>query len=204
MAVRLWRGLRKSLAYAPRHFDTVTHSPKFLLDAMSALLSERPELRGKIKLVHIGPYSEANEQYVRDLGIHDVIEARGYVPHSEAVRLLHEVDALFFCLADSPEKADRNDCVPQKVFEYLGSRQPVLALAPEGDARDYLNQAGTAVLCSPRDIPAIKIALIYFIEGKVRTTCNEEFIQSFERRRRTQELAEIFNRTLSSSQTKTG
>jgi glycosyltransferase involved in cell wall biosynthesis len=194
---RLWRGLRTSLSYAPRGFDHLTHSPKFLLDAIRELLLERPELKGRIQLVHVGPYDEANERYVQDLGIREVIDARGYVPHSEAVGTLERSDALFFCLADSPLHADRNDCVPQKVYEYLGSRQPVLALAPEGDAKDFLKQAGTAVICSPRDVPAIKSALIDFIEGKVRESCNEEFIRSFERRRMTEKLAQIFDRTLS-------
>jgi glycosyltransferase involved in cell wall biosynthesis len=195
---RLWRGLRKSLAYKPRSFDSLTHSPKFLLDAIRELLLERPELRGRIKLVHVGPYDEANDRYVQDLGIREAIDARGYVPHSQAVRTLEQSDALFFCLADSPSQMDRNDCVPQKVYEYLGSRQPVLALTPEGDAKDFFREAGTAVICAPRDIPAIKSALIDFFEGKVRITRNEEFIRSFERRRMTEKLAQIFNRILSS------
>ncbi len=198
VAARLWRGLRNSLSYRPRSFDNRTHSPKYLLDAMRELLSERPDLRGKIKLVHVGPYNQANEQYVRDLGIRDAIDARGYVPHSEAVRLQKQSDALFFCLADSPSNSERNDCVPQKVYEYLGSRRPVLALAPEGDAKDFFKQAGTAVICAPRDVVAIKKALIDFIEGRIQTICDETFIQSFERRKMTEKLANVFDRTLES------
>lgn len=192
---RLWRGLRRQLAYTPRRFDRLTHSPKFLLDALQELFAERPELRGRIRLVHIGPFDEANERYVRELGIAEAIEARGYVPHDEAVRVVKGADALFFCLADSPT-GERNDCVPQKVYEYLGSRRPVLALAPEGDARDFLREAGTAVICEPRDLTEIKAGVLKLYEGHVELAANEDFIRGFRRRELTARLARIFDRML--------
>jgi glycosyltransferase involved in cell wall biosynthesis len=190
---KAWRGWRRRLAYAPRRFDRLTHSPKFLLDAMCELFAERPDLRGRLKLVHVGPFDEANERYVRELGLDGAVEARGYVRHAEAVQLLKQADALFFCLADSPA-GERNDCVPQKLYEYLGSRRPVLALAPAGDARDFLAQAQTAVICPPRDVRAIKEAMLSLVEGAPQFAPNEEFIQSFKRRVLTAQLAEIFDR----------
>ncbi|MBX3278331.1 MAG: glycosyltransferase family 4 protein [Acidobacteria bacterium] len=194
---RLWRALRRRLSYTPRRFDRIAHSPKFLLDALRELFAERPELRGRIRLVHIGPFDEANQRYVRQLGIEDAIESRGYVPHDEAVRVVKGADALFFCLADSPA-GERNDCVPQKVYEYLGSRRSVLALAPEGDARDFLREAGTAVICEPRDVSAIKQAVLELYEGRARLEANEQFIRGFRRRELTARLARIFDRELES------
>ena len=128
---RAWRGLRQWFSYTPRRFDRITHSPKFLLDALRDLFEERPDLRGHVKLLHIGPFDKANSDYARKLGIESVIEAPGYVSHSRSVELVNDADALFFCLADS-STGERNDCVPQKVYEYLGSRRPVLALALGG------------------------------------------------------------------------
>jgi len=192
---RGWRDLRQRLAYRPRHFDRVTHSPKFLLDALKELLDERPDLRGRVKLVQVGPHDEAHRRYAHELGLAEAVELRGYVQHGEAVRLLKQADALFFCLADSPA-GERNDCVPQKVYQYLGSRRPVLALAPEGDARDFLERARTAVLCSPRDVPAIKGALLSLIEGTAPLLPDEEFIRSFECRTLTAHLARIFDCTI--------
>ncbi|MEP7274661.1 MAG: glycosyltransferase family 4 protein, partial [Acidobacteriota bacterium] len=190
---RLWRQLRRRLAYSPRQFDRLTHSPKFLLDAIRELFEERPELRGRIKLLHIGPFDENNERYVRDLGLEEAIEAPGYVSHDEAVELVSRADALFFCLADSPS-GERNDCVPQKVYEYLGSRRPVLALAPEGDARDFLSRAGTALICQPRDLPGIKAGVLALAEGSFVPAANDEFIRTFRRKDLTRKLATIFDR----------
>ena len=191
--LRAWRSVRRLLAYSPRAFDRLTHSPKFLLDALNELFRDNPALRGKVKLVHIGPFDESNREYVRKLGIPDAVEARGYVTHREAVDVVSKADALFFCLADSP-LGERNDCVPQKVYEYLGSRRPVLALAPVGDARDFLNQAGTAIVCSPRDLSEIKAGILSMLDGTDRLKPNEEFIQSFRRRELTRQLAAVFDR----------
>jgi len=193
LAERVWRALRNSLTFTPRHFDRLTHSPKFLLDALRELFNERPDLRGRIKLIHVGPFDEANSRYAHELGIADALETHGYVAHGEAVQLASRADAVFFCLADSPT-GERNDCVPQKVYEYLGSRRPVLALAPEGDARDFLRRAGTAVVCDPRDLGAIKAGLVTLIEHRTQLRPDDEFIGSFRRRNQTAQLAGIFDR----------
>ena len=190
---RMWRGLRNSLTFTPRNFDRLTHSPKFLLDALSELFNERPDLRGRIKLIHVGPFDEAHGRYAGELGIASAFETHGYVAHDEAVQLASRADALFFCLADSPV-GERNDCVPQKVYEYLGSRRPVLALAPEGDARDFLRRAGTAVVCNPRDLGAIKAGLVTLIEHSAQLRPDDEFIGSFRRRNQTAKLAGVFDR----------
>jgi glycosyltransferase involved in cell wall biosynthesis len=160
-------------------------------------LTEKPELRGRIRLLHIGPFDRANDRYARELGLDGVIEAPGYVPHDEAVALVSGADALFFCLADSPN-GERNDCVPQKVYEYLGSRRPVLALAPEGDARDFFALAGTAVVCQPRNIAEIKAGVLALSEGTFRLVPNEELIGTFRRRNLTEQLARVFDRVTAS------
>ncbi len=190
---RLWRKVRGRLSYRHRNFDRLTHSPKFLLDAMRELFAERPELRDRLKFLHIGPFSSENKRYAELMGLSQNVEFLGYHSHADAVKAMKQADALFICLADSPD-GERNDCVPQKVYEYMGARKPILALVPEGDARDFLEKAGTAVICPPRDISAIKNALISLIEGDARIDPNDEFIRNFECRNITARLASVFDR----------
>lgn len=192
---KAWRAIRRRFAFAPRDFERIAHSPKFLLDAISELLKEQPDLKGKIRLIHVGPFDESNRAYVRQLGIPETIVAKGYVSHNEAVRIVREADSLFLCLADSPS-GERNDCVPQKVYEYLGSRRPILALVPEGDARDFLKEGGTAVVCNPRDIGEIKKGLLSLLARHNQSDVfkpNDEFIRRFRRTELTRQLAVIFD-----------
>ena len=197
----VWRAMRRRLAFAPRHFERIAHSPKFLLDALSELFKEQPELRGKVRLVHVGPFDESNRVYVRQLGIPETIVAKGYVSHSEAVRLVKEADSLFLCLADSPA-GERNDCVPQKVYEYLGSRRPILALVPHGDARDFLQEGGTAVICNPRDVDEIKrglLSLLALHDKEEVLKPNNDFIRRFKRSELTRQLAVIFDSVIANN-----
>lgn len=188
----LWRGIRRTLEYSPRDFDRVAHSPRFLLDAMKALFEEEPSLRSKLRFVHIGPSNSDHLAYVRKLGLEDNVEFCGFVPHAEAVRRMAAADALFFCLADSPT-GERNDCIPQKAFEYIASRRPVLALAPPGDADDLFVESGMAEVCPPRDIPAIVEAIRRLMSRANAMQPDEEFLARFDRRNLTKQLALILN-----------
>lgn len=189
---RVWRAIRRWLEFRPRDFDPLAHSPKFLLDAIAELFGECAELRARLRFVHIGPSSPANEQYAHRLGLKGNVEFRGYVKHTDALREMGRADALFFCLADSPS-GERNDCVPQKLYEYIGSGKPILALVPPGDARDFLQRAGTALICEPRDVPAIKRALGDLLEGVFVPRPDVAFRESLHRRNATAKLAGIFN-----------
>lgn len=187
-----WRTLRRTLEYTPRRFDRVAHSPRFLLDAMSELVAEDPSLRKRLRFVHIGPSGSSHVQYVRKLGLEECVEFCGFVPHAEAVERMLAANALFFCLADSPT-GERNDCIPQKAFEYIASGKPVLALSPPGDATELFERTGVAEICPPRDIPAIKTAIRRLMSGSRAYTPNEAVRETYGRRQLTSRLVHILD-----------
>ena len=87
-----------------------------------------------------------------------VIETVGFCPQERLRRYWDESDALLMML---PPATNYLGWVPQKLYSYLGSGIPVLALVPEGEARDYLTEAGGHVLAYPgeTDIPGMARAL---------------------------------------------
>jgi glycosyltransferase involved in cell wall biosynthesis len=193
-----WRTLRRTLEYTPRRFDRVAHSPRFLLDAMSELVAEDPSLRKRLRFVHIGPSGPSHVQYVRKLGLEECVEFCGFVPHAEAVERMLAANALFFCLADSPT-GERNDCIPQKAFEYIASGKPVLALSPPGDATELFERTGVAEICPPRDIPAIKTAIRRLMSGSRAYTPNEAVRETYGRRQLTSRLVHILDGLVASN-----
>ena len=96
-----------------------------------------------------------------------------------------------FVLAFSSDRSS-STFTRRKISTRIGARKPVLALVPEGDARDILERAGTALVCPPRDLDAIKQALMKLIETGWHGRPDEAYIQNFERRRLTGQLAAIF------------
>ncbi len=121
----LWRAVRKRIEFAPRDFDRLTHSPKFLLDAIKELCEEDSSIKERLRFVHIGPSSPANKNYVDKLGLEENVEFLGFLDHTDAVAHIRRADALFFCLADSPT-GERNDCIPQRPLNISPRENPCL------------------------------------------------------------------------------
>jgi hypothetical protein len=90
--------------------------------------------------------------------------------------------------------------VPGKTYEYLGSRRPILAAVPQGDARDLLEAAGTATVCDPGDASAMAHSLERAIERKsARSPLPQPdagVLRRYERRALTAELASVFDAAL--------
>jgi glycosyltransferase involved in cell wall biosynthesis len=220
--VRLWRGVLRRIrnplklisdirfipaficsemksrwSFRKQDFDLTAHSPEALLKAMRELFDEHPQMRNKIKLVHVGVPVSANEAYANLLGLDGAFEACGYQSRDSAAELVRRADALFICMADSPSNA-RLDAVGEKIYQCIASHRPILALVPEGDARDILKAAGTAVVCRPRDIAEIKSGILGLFEDSLRLQPNDDYIKQYSRQKLTAKLAKVLDQVTSS------
>src|SRR5436853_4633656 len=67
------------------------------------------------------------QQDIDDLGLAQMVRLGGWVPHSEAQERIQNADVLLLLAEGQPQQ------VPNKLYEYLGSRRPLLVFAdPEG------------------------------------------------------------------------
>ena len=86
-----------------------------------------------------------------------------------------------------------------KLFEYLASRRPIIAIVPtKGLAAKIIESLDAGAVVSPRDIPSIKKAMSTFYE---QWTKGDPFrgkgnIDVYNRKFLTQELAQIFDKVL--------
>jgi len=88
--------------------------------------------------------------------------------------------------------------VTAKVFEYLRSGKPILAIIDSsGAAADILKPANTAFIADSSSIHSIKETLgnLYRLweEDKLQTEPNWNHIRQFERKALTAKLAEVFS-----------
>jgi hypothetical protein len=91
--------------------------------------------------------------------------------------------------------------MPGKIFEYLRSYKPILAIVPpDGAAAEILKQSGTGLLCDSSDIESVKsrLAQIYidWEKGALAVTPDQDYINKFNRRALTGELASLFEEVL--------
>jgi glycosyltransferase involved in cell wall biosynthesis len=124
------------------------------------------------------------------------------VPHSDAIEIMQAADVLLLLMSDN---GHWSDIMPAKVFEYLRSGTPVLAIAPDGPASRVIIETGVGCVVRPNDIlqlcKILKLIAADMSEFRKRYFCPQaEIIRRFERRSLTRELVKVLDSILDSGQ----
>ena len=119
---------------------TGRRDPSSLFRAVRDLIAE-----GKIKKerMEIRFFVERDEWLHKEAaryGLEDVVAINGFVPRPEALRMQQESQALLLLLWDNPKE---EGVYTGKLFEYLGSRRPIIAVGGTGGVvRELLETTG--------------------------------------------------------------
>lgn len=124
--------------YGPR-------SPVPLLAGLQHLHRAFPDEAGRLLVVLLGPSSyngRAIEDIVREYGVQDSVRVLRRVLHDRALALLKGADvAILFGQSGSESLAS----VPAKVYEYIGTGKPVLAIGAGKEACEVMRNGGCRV-----------------------------------------------------------
>jgi glycosyltransferase involved in cell wall biosynthesis len=124
-----------------------------LVLAVERVNAANPALLSGLELVCVGRSTPEQRRLLERLrGTPCRLELRDYCSHAEVAHWLHGADALCLLLSDVPG-AER--VVPAKLFEYLASGKPILAILPHGEAARLLRQFLPDGHFLPRDINGI-------------------------------------------------
>lgn len=113
--------------------------PTPLFEVIGDLVRERVLPRSEVSLRFYGPVEPWLPTVASRCGLDGVVEVHGQVPRDVAIARQRESQLLLLVIGDrSPELVGH---YPAKVFEYLGSRRPIMALGgPEGVITDLLRE----------------------------------------------------------------
>jgi glycosyltransferase involved in cell wall biosynthesis len=164
-------------------------TPKYFLRALAEMLKERPNLRKKIESVFIGTFRRENLAMIESLGLTDVVKVFGYLDHKSTVRYLVTSDVLWMTIGNGKGE---DQISTGKLYEYIGSRKPILGLVPDGTAKATILESGAGKVLDPDDVPGIKNALLEYYglwEKKNLPEIPLDYAQGFDRVRLTGELA---------------
>ncbi len=123
------------------------------------------------------------------------IEIIQYIPHEESIKQLLISDALLLIVDEAKES---EEIVPGKVYEYIGTRKPIIAIAPENSAIAHLiAETKTGLTAHQSEIEKIgQIFLDYYNQWKTGNWSlqpdNKEIIK-YERRESAKHLAKLLN-----------
>ncbi len=116
--------------------------PRPFLQGLALLRSTRPLTADDILVDLVGQCrwfdGVSIEATARDLGVADLVRFDDWVPHARAQHLVGSADLLLLLAQNQPDQ------VPNKLYEYLGVRRPILAFVDEGgeSARMLLEAQG--------------------------------------------------------------
>lgn len=129
------------------------------------------------------------------LGIDSVVRILPRVSYREALAEIMTADALMIFQA-----ANCNDQIPAKLYEYLHSCKPILALTdPTGDTATLLHDLGSEAIAKLEDASAIASLLKDFLvrlKGGQAYIVPEQSTRNFTREALTRQLADILNESL--------
>jgi glycosyltransferase involved in cell wall biosynthesis len=172
--------------------DILTRSPKILLEAVDRWCARRPEIRNDIDIVFAGNTTEMDRNVAYSSNVSDIVRFPGYLTHDDSLSLIRTADLLFLPMHNLPPGTPCRS-IPGKAFEYMASGRPILAAIPDGDAREFLSQCGTGLICRPDDVEGMVriLDLVYssWKTGQPIASSNTEYVRQFDRRILTRTLA---------------
>ena len=109
----------------------------------------------------IGPVSVEKE--IETLGLTNIVQVADWLPHAAATALIEDADVLLLLAQQQPDQ------VPNKLYEYLGTRHPILAFAdPDGETATMLRQVGGHRVVTGDDPTETECALAALLTSALR------------------------------------
>jgi glycosyltransferase involved in cell wall biosynthesis len=176
-----WRRLLEPLVTGPGE-PLAVRSVESLARGLSEFLAAHPAARNHLRLEFLGAIPPSQARLLDACGLADVVSFSGHVSHREAVGRMCSSQVLLLI----QDGAGSEIVVPGKLYEYLRSGRPILALMREGEATALLRQAKGGHVATPTDAGAVAKSLedlhAAWIAGTATTRTSSGFLEAYERK----------------------
>jgi glycosyltransferase involved in cell wall biosynthesis len=179
------------MAYTGMFYDA--QQPDAFLQALAHLFARREDIRGHIRATFAGLFPQSRLSLVRELGLEDDLVFLGYQSHDRSIATLMESDVVWMIVG---RQKGEEMISTGKLYEYMGSQKPILALVPGGEVRTALKGYDAEVCVYPDDIDGISKAIERLYDawrnGKLLSG-NPEHVAQFDRKTQASRIAAAFN-----------
>ncbi|GFR39438.1 hypothetical protein PRECH8_27340 [Insulibacter thermoxylanivorax] len=175
-------------------------NPRLLLRAVRELIDEGALDRERIVLRFAGvfdyPGYSDNIDAVHELGLTDIVEILGNLPHKQALKKMKQSDILLLVGDTAPESGAY---IPGKLYEYLAIGHPILALSMPGESTKLIEKYGLGETADPLSLEEIKRAVKKLYEdwksgtAQKEQQAQEKSMLKYQRREQARRLAELLN-----------
>jgi glycosyltransferase involved in cell wall biosynthesis len=168
-------------------------NPRILWKALKELTKENPDFRKDFQLKLIGAVSQEVLDTISEFRLNDFVLNLGYVSHQEAVEHQRKSQILLLIEIDSN---DTKSIIPGKLFEYMVSERPIIALGPEdSDFAEIITSTNTGVFFLYDEKERLKELLLnyYNLYKENNLKVHAVGLQQYSRKSLTEKLVKIIS-----------
>lgn len=126
-------------------------SPNSFLRAALTFVKQRQLQPSQFRLLFVGGNAFPIDSDIDLEIISRFMDFRATVPHRQSIELMRTSSILLLVIST----ASGVGSLTGKIFEYLASQRPILALIPNGRASDIIRESGSGLVVNPDDIQGI-------------------------------------------------
>ncbi len=166
-------------------------NPLILWESLVELLHEIPDFKSYLEVKLIGAVSQEVLETITQFGLNSYLNNLGYVSHTEAIAHQRKSQVLLLIEIDSE---DTKSIIPGKLFEYMVSNRPIVAIGPNGsDFAEIITETNTGVFFDYSEKMKLKSVILdfynQFLQGKLQA--NGVGLQRYSRKNLTKELVQL-------------
>ena len=166
-------------------------NPKILWQSLSELLNEMPTFKNDLEIKLIGAVSQEVLQTISEYKLESYLNNLGYVSHSEAVEHQKKSQVLLLIEIDSE---DTKSIIPGKLFEYMVSERPIIAIGPkDSDFAEIIKSTNTGIFFEYDEKDALKKTILsyynLFLEQNLKVF--PVGLQQYSRKSLTEQLSKL-------------
>ncbi len=169
-------------------------NPIVLWKALSEIIRENPSFKEDFKLNFYGSLAEDVKQTILDLGLEQNLILHGYVAHQDS---LNAINLAHILLLTNFDNTASKGIIPGKLFEYMATGNPILAIGPtDADVEKILNKTKAGNYFTHQQFADVKTFILsiykqWLANPNQKFETNEEEVQQFNRKNLTKKLVEI-------------
>ena len=168
-------------------------NPKVLWEVLSELIQENKDFSKAFQLNLVGVVSDDVLESIYKNGLEEYVNIAGYVSHDDAIKFQLQSQLLLLIEIDSE---DTKAIIPGKVFEYLISETPILAIGPrDADIEQIIKSTNTGTYFSYNQKGLLKNQLLNYFDAYQNNDLkvNAIGLQPYSRKALTEKLSIIIN-----------
>jgi glycosyltransferase involved in cell wall biosynthesis len=169
-------------------------NPQILWESLSELIQENEAFANHFKLKLIGAVSKEVIQSISEYKLDSFVQNLGYVSHKEAIVHQRSSQVLLLIEIDSD---DTKCIIPGKLFEYMVSERPILAIGPKNsDFENIIKQTNTGVFYQYNQKKELKSQILSYFNQYLdkNLKVNAVGLQQYSRKSLTEKLVNTISK----------